>query len=65
MVGDRFYEQQKKYKPKRRLKKDIIFEFERMIGARVDGLDRLTIKSLDDLTDAVHTAMNRWNVDED
>lgn len=52
-MGDRFYKQQKNYKPKRRLKKDVIIEFQRLIGCKVDGLDRLTIKTLDELTDAI------------
>ena len=60
-MGDRFYEQQKKYKPKRRLKKDIIIEFQRLIGARVDGLDRLTIKALDELTEAVDRALKGFS----
>jgi hypothetical protein len=56
-MGDRFYEQQKNYKPKRRLKKDVIIEFQRLIGSKVEGLDRLTIKTLDDLTEAVNRAL--------
>ena len=63
-MGDRFYQQQKAYKPKRRLKKDVIIEFQRLIGAKVDGLDRLTIKTLDDLTEAVDRAL-RGFTDED
>lgn len=53
-MGDRFYEQQKTYKPKRRLKKDVIAEITKMLGNReVKGLDRCTIATLDDLIDAM------------
>jgi len=48
-MGDRFYMQQKNYKPKRRLKKDVIKELEEVLGSHVEGMDRLTIKALDDL----------------
>ena len=52
-MGDRFYQQQKEYKPKRRLKKDVIAELDSILGHHVEGLDRCTIKTLDDLTDAI------------
>jgi len=53
-MGDRFYIQQKNYKPKRRLKKDIIAKLFRVLnGNEVKGLDRLTIQSLDDLTETI------------
>lgn len=52
-MGNRFYEQQKKHKPKRRLKKDIIAEFTDLLGTEVKGLDRLTIESLDALMEAL------------
>ena len=42
-MGDRFYTQQKNYKPKRVLKKDIIAEFEEFAGQEILGLDRMTI----------------------
>ena len=58
-MGDRFYTQQKNFKPKRRLKKDVIAEFEAMIGEEVSGLDRLTIAALDELTEAVGRALTR------
>lgn len=48
-MGDRFYTQQKNHKPKRILKKDVILCLEIVLGAKVDGLDRLTIKTLNDL----------------
>lgn len=52
-MGDRFYTQQKNYKPKRRLKADIIVELDKLLGKHVDGMDRLTIKALDDLIEAI------------
>ena len=62
-MGDRFYEAQKKHKPKRILKKDVIIEFQRLIGARVEGLDRLTIKTLDELSEAVEKAIQGFTDD--
>ena len=56
-MGDRFYLQQKEYKPGRRLKKDVIAELTKVLGGReVKGLDRCTIQTLDDLIDAVKRA---------
>jgi len=52
-MGDRFYTQQKEHKPGRRLKKDVIEILETLLDKKVDGLDRLTIKALDDLTTAI------------
>lgn len=52
-MGDRFYFQQKNYKPGRRLKKDVIAELTEVLGREVEGMDRLTIKALDDLIDAI------------
>lgn len=52
-MGNRFYEQQKAYKPKRRLKKDVIAEMQELLKAEVGGLDRLTIAALDELQDAI------------
>jgi len=49
-MGDRFYMQQKNHKPGRRLKKDYIEQFEEILGFKVDGLDRLTIATIEDLT---------------
>lgn len=48
-MGDRFYEQQKKYKPKRRLKKDVIAEITKLLSTEIKGLDRCTIATLDEL----------------
>ena len=48
-MGDRYYNAQKNYKPKRRLKADVIAELDAVLGQHVDGIDRLTIKALDDL----------------
>jgi hypothetical protein len=53
-VGDRFYEAQKNYKPKRRLKADILKELDEVLGSHVEGLDRLTIKSLDSLIETLN-----------
>ena len=52
-MGDRFYIQQKNYKPKRILKVDVIAELDTELGVHVDGTDRLTIKALNDLIEAV------------
>lgn len=52
-MGDRYYNAQKNYKPKRRLKVDVIAELDAVLGQHVDGMDRLTIKALDDLIKAV------------
>lgn len=60
-MGDRFYTQQKKYKPKRRPKSDYIKELnEEVLGSTVEGLDRLTIKTLESLIETI-----RWRLDED
>lgn len=58
-MGDRFYAQQKEYKPKRRLKKDIVKDINDFLGSEVKGLDRLTIESLDSLL-----ATLKWRIDE-
>jgi len=53
-MGDRFYMQQKDYKPKRRLKKEVIADLYKLLGIeQIDSIDRLTIKGLDELTDAI------------
>ena len=52
-MGDRFYAQQKNFKPKRRLKVDVIKELDEALGSHVEGMDRLTIKALDDLIEAL------------
>jgi hypothetical protein len=54
-MGDRFYMQQKNHKPKRRLKKDIIAELDDVLGTHIEGMDRLTIKTLDKLIEHI-----RW-----
>ena len=59
-MGDRFYEQQKAYKPKRRLKKDVIAELTEILGGReVKGLDRCTIATLDELIEALRWRFQR------
>lgn len=61
-MGDRFYIQQKNYKPKRRLKKDIIAELTAELGGvQVNGLDRCTIATLDELIDAVKQVRYEYN----
>ena len=53
-MGDRFYMQQKNHKPGRRLKKDVIAEVTQALnGRQVNGLDRCTIQTLDDLIEAI------------
>ena len=52
-MGDRFYMQQKNYKPGRRLKKDVIETFESIVGLPVPGLDRMTIANIENLTSVV------------
>jgi len=52
-MSDRFYKQQKEYKPKRRLKKDAIADLEQLLGSKVEGLDRATIATIDSLTEAL------------
>lgn len=56
-MGDRFYLEQQKHKPKRVLKKDVIGDVTHTLkGIEVDGLDRLTIKALNDLNQAIKDA---------
>jgi hypothetical protein len=52
-MGDRFYEQQKKHKPKRVLKKDYIQEINVLLGQEITGLDKCTIATLTTLSDAI------------
>lgn len=52
-MGDRFYMEQKAYKPPRRYKKDAIAEVEELLGQKVNGLDRMTIAAIDDLHEAI------------
>jgi len=54
-MGDRFYMQQKEYKPKRRLKADVIADITNLLGRTVPGLDKCTIATLDELTDAIRS----------
>ena len=61
-MGDRFYTAQKNYKPKRRLKKDVIQELDEVLGSHVEGMDRLTIKALDDLIEAIQIKMYQQEV---
>jgi len=53
-MGDRFYEQQKAYKPKRVLKKDFIAEINEILGVEVLGLDKCTIATLTQVLEAIN-----------
>lgn len=53
-MGDRFYEQQGKYKPKRILKKDVIAEIIKNLGGDVVGLDKCTIATLNQLLERIN-----------
>jgi len=60
-MGDRFYMQQKNYKPKRVLKKDVIAELDEVLGGtHIDGMDRCTIATLQELIKTI-----RWLHDTD
>jgi hypothetical protein len=52
-MGDRWYEQQGKHKPKRILKKDIIAEINENLSAGIVGLDKCTIATLTQLIEAI------------
>lgn len=52
-MGDRFYMQQANYKPGRRLKKDALLDLQKVLGSHVLGLDKLTIATIDELTEAI------------
>ena len=52
-MGDRFYMQQKEYKPKRVLKKDVIEDLSSLLGKNVEGIDRMTIPHIQELTEAI------------
>ena len=52
-MGDRWYEQQGKHKPKRILKKDIIAKIIENLGIDIVGLDKCTIATLDQLLEGI------------
>ena len=54
-MGDRFYEQQKAYKPEKRLKKDILADLAQLLGEDIKGLNRCT----NDVLEKVITAIER------
>ena len=56
-MGDRFYEQQSKHKPKRVLKKDIIAEINEILRVEMLGLDKCTIATLTQLTEAIENVL--------
>lgn len=53
-MGDRFYFQQQNYKPKRRLKKDIVSSIEEMLSKPLPSLNKMTNKDLEELEDAMY-----------
>ena len=53
-MGDRFYFQQQNYKPKRRLKKDIVSSIEEMLNKPLPSLNKMTNKDLEELEDAIY-----------
>ncbi len=61
-MGDRFYEQQKQYKPPRRFKKDVISDIHKLLQSEVPGLDRMTIPNLDALYDAIYFKLGEAEV---
>ena len=52
-MSDTFYERQNKHKPKRVLKKDWIQEINLLVGENIVGLDKCTIATLTQLTNAI------------
>lgn len=50
---ERFYLEQKEYKPGRKLKKDYIEHINSLLKADLDGLDKMTIASLEALGEAI------------
>ena len=56
-MGDRFYEQQGKFKPKRILKKDVIAEINEILSAEVLGLDKCNIDTQKQLTEDITNAI--------
>jgi hypothetical protein len=57
LMGDRFYEQQGKHKPKRILKKDIIAEINEILRVEMLGLDKCTVATLTQLTEAIENVL--------
>jgi len=49
---------QKTEKPKRVLKKDVVAEFEKLVGCECPGLDRLTIAAIEHLRAIVEAKLN-------
>ena len=45
-MGDRFYFQQANYKPKRRLKREIVAWIEELLGERLPSLEKMTVADL-------------------
>jgi hypothetical protein len=53
-MGDRFYEQQGKHKPKRVLKRDIIAKINKLFDEDIVGLEKATIPTLEQLLEALN-----------
>ena len=58
-MSDRWYNQQKNYKPKRRLKRDVVADLEQLLNTKIDGLDRATIATLDALIEAIERKLTQ------
>jgi len=58
-MGDRFYAQQKAHKPKRRLKKDIITDIQLMLDEPVDGLEKCTVATLEQVEKGINHLLDR------
>lgn len=56
-MGERFYLAQKEYKPKRKLKADYIDYLSSILEVDLEGLDKMTIKNIEALTNAVENKL--------
>lgn len=52
-VGDRFYNQQKNYKPKRIKKSEYIEDLETLLGEPIVSIDRMTIPGIQKLIELI------------
>lgn len=58
-MGDRWYLQQKgPFKQKRKLKKDYVSEINEILKSEINGLDKCTIETLDNLL----TGIKKWQL---
>ena len=66
-MGDRFYMAQKDYKPSshkkadgtRKLKADFITDLQVLIDAPISGLDKLTVNTITELTQAIQERIDQ------